>query len=58
VVDEVRRRKVPVMAVQFDERGSDAQGGEVTRFDYDYVLGNLTGRVYERPLSRWAWTWR
>jgi hypothetical protein len=53
VVDEVRRRKVPVMAVQFDERGSDAQGEtEVTRFDYDYVLGNLTkGGVYERPLS-------
>jgi VWA domain-containing protein len=53
VVDEVRRRKVPVMAVQFDERGADAQGeSEVTRFDYDYVLGNLTkGGVYERPLS-------
>jgi VWA domain-containing protein len=53
VVDEVRRRKVPVMAVQFDERGSDAQGeSEVTRFDYDYVLGSLTkGGVYERPLS-------
>jgi hypothetical protein len=54
VVDVVRQRKVPVMAVQFDERGAtDVQGAsDVSRIDYDYVLGNLSkGGVYERPLS-------
>jgi hypothetical protein len=56
VVDEVRRRKVPVMAVQFEERGSDdyqaAGADQVARPDYDYVLGNLArSGVYERPLS-------
>lgn len=56
VVDEVRRRRVRVMAVQFEERGSSdfqaAGADQVERFDYDYVLGNLArGDVYERPLS-------
>jgi hypothetical protein len=56
VVDEVRRRKVPVMAVQFDERGAEeyqaAGADQVTRADYDYVLANLArSGVYERPLS-------
>lgn len=56
VVDDVRRRRVPVMAVQFEERGATdiqaAGSDQVTHTDYDYVLGNLTkGGVYERPLS-------
>jgi VWA domain-containing protein len=56
VVDEVRKRKVPVMAVQFEERGSEefqgAGADQVTRADYDYVLANLAkSGVYERPLS-------
>jgi hypothetical protein len=55
VVDRVRRGRVPVMAVQFEERGStDVVAGseQVPRYDYDYVLSNLTkGGVYERPLS-------
>jgi hypothetical protein len=56
VVDEVRRRKVPVMAIQFEERGSEefqaAGSDQVSRADYDYVLANLAkSGVYERPLS-------
>lgn len=56
VVDEVRRRKVPVMAVQFEERGSEefqaAGADQVSRPDYDYVLANVArSGVYERPLS-------
>jgi VWFA-related protein len=58
VVDDVGRRSATVMAVQFDERGSPefqaAGSDQVTRQDYDYVLGNLTrdtAGVYERPLS-------
>jgi VWFA-related protein len=56
VVDEVRRRRVPVMAVQFDERGSAefqaAGSDQVTRTDYDYVLSNVSkGGIFERPLS-------
>jgi von Willebrand factor type A domain len=56
VVDEVKRRRVRVMAVQFDERGSSEFGAagsdQVERFDYDYVLGTLArADVYERPLS-------
>ncbi len=56
VVDEVRRRRVPVMAVQFEERGAEefeaAGSDQVARTDYDYVLSNLSrGGVYERPLS-------
>jgi hypothetical protein len=56
VVEDVRKRRVPVMAVQYEERGaSDIQAageGQVTQHDYDYVLSNLSkGWVYERPLS-------
>ena len=55
VVDQVLRERVPVMAVQFEERGSTdiAAGSEqVPRTDYDYVLSNITkDGVYERPLS-------
>jgi VWFA-related protein len=56
VVDDLRRSRVRVMAVQFEERGSSevqaAGEGQVERFDYDYVLGSLArGSVYERPLS-------
>ncbi|HET8645965.1 MAG TPA: VWA domain-containing protein, partial [Vicinamibacteria bacterium] len=58
VVDELKRRRVPVLAVQFDERGSaefEAAGADqVARFDYDYVLGNVTRGVYERSLSSMA----
>jgi hypothetical protein len=56
VVDQVRRLRVPVMAVQFEDRGSpeiQAEGSDqVTRVDYDYVLSNLSqGGLHERPLS-------
>jgi hypothetical protein len=56
VVDAVRKSGVPVMAVQYEEKGSDdfqaAGADQVTRADYDYVLGSLTkGGVFERPVS-------
>lgn len=56
VVDEVRKTGVQVMAVQYEEKGPDdfqaAGADQVTRADYDYVLGNLTkGGVFEHPVS-------
>jgi hypothetical protein len=56
VVDTVRKSRVQVMAVQYEETGSEefqaAGADQVTRADYDYVLGNLAaGGVIERPLS-------
>ena len=56
VVDMVRKTGVQVMAVQYEERGTEdfqaAGADQVTRADYDYVLGNLTaGGVFEHPVS-------